>query len=230
VAFHSKNGYDYAYVGNITTALDLHFSSEGPNEHDLALLPNGDVLCVMRTGAGDGAGGYLPFFKTYSSDGGRTWTKPEAMPNIGCARPHLVQLGDVTILTGGRRMLRHAYDRGFNIWASSDLGMTWEFASGSYHHNVKASMTGVPPWPAAVNETGWRFEFTSGYVGLVRVGESSAMVLYDLMLPIGQASLATMSEERSALLEHDFVEHNPAFSFSMRIDVVPKLSVAATVV
>ena len=37
--------------------------------------------------------------------------------------------------------------------------------------------------PADVNRSGWRFQYTSGYVGLVRVGERSAAVLYDLMLP-----------------------------------------------
>ena len=37
--------------------------------------------------------------------------------------------------------------------------------------------------PADVNRSGWRFQYTSGYVGLVRVGPQSAAVLYDLMLP-----------------------------------------------
>ena len=39
-------------------------------------------------------------------------------------------------------------------------------------------------WPASCNRTGWRFEYTSGYVGLVRVGPRSAMVLYDFMPPV----------------------------------------------
>ena len=42
-------------------------------------------------------------------------------------------------------------------------------------------------WPASCNRTGWRFEFTSGYVGLVRVGPRSAMVLYDFMPPVTPA-------------------------------------------
>jgi len=210
-------------------------SAAGPNEHDLALLPNGDVLCVMRTGAGDGRGGYLPYYKSISSDGGRSWSKAEVMPSIGCARPHLLQLGNATILSGGRKMMGHSgvYDRSFDLWMSQDLGVTWEHASGSYEHNAKAHVTGAPLWPESVNQTGWRFEFTSGYVGLVRVGEMSAMVLYDIMLPVNEevavdgklaASIAEErfpSEDDSARLS-DFVRHNPPFSFGMRIDVVPK--------
>merc|ERR1719506_1902745 len=107
------------------------------------------------------------------------------MFGMGCARPQLVQLGNTTILSGGRMMMSHGYyDRSFDLWMSEDNAVTWQRASGSYHHNAKASITGVPLWPEAVNRTGWRFDFTSGYVGLVRVGEASAMVLYDLMIAV----------------------------------------------
>ncbi len=44
---------------------------EGFDETDIALLPNGDVLCIMRTGS------YSPMFQARSSDGGHTWSRPE---------------------------------------------------------------------------------------------------------------------------------------------------------
>ena len=47
----------YKYVSNVITSLDVPASSEGPNEHDMAVLGNGDILCVARMGAGDGRGG-----------------------------------------------------------------------------------------------------------------------------------------------------------------------------
>jgi len=43
---------------------------EGYGEADLAVLANGDLLCVMRTGS------YAPMFQSRSTDGGRTWSTP----------------------------------------------------------------------------------------------------------------------------------------------------------
>ena len=45
---------------------------EGLDEADLAVLPNGDILCVMRTDS------YAPMFQARSRDGGHTWSKPES--------------------------------------------------------------------------------------------------------------------------------------------------------
>jgi hypothetical protein len=188
-AFTSTDGYNYKWLSNVSTSQDVPGSSEGPNEHDIALLPNGDVMSVFRTGAGDGKGQYQPYYMTKSNDRGKTWSKPVALRDtfgnyIGCARPHLVQLRNATLLSGGRMMMGHDYSRSFSIWMSMDAGATWTRADGSYHHNARAAETNAGIWPSSVNKTGWRFEFTSGYVGLVRVGENSANVVYDLMLPV----------------------------------------------
>merc|ERR1719272_512476 len=80
-------------------------------------------------------------------------------------------------------MMGHDYSRSFSVWKSTDNGNNWTRADGSYHHNAKAAVHKAGLWPGDVNRTGWRFQYTSGYVGLVRVGERSAAVLYDLMLP-----------------------------------------------
>ena len=46
---------------------------EGLDEADLAVLPNGDILCVMRTDS------YAPMFQARSTqDGGHTWSEPES--------------------------------------------------------------------------------------------------------------------------------------------------------
>ena len=81
-------------------------------------------------------------------------------------------------------MMGHDYSRAFSVWLSADgQAENWTRYDGSYHHNARASETHAGLWPASVNRTGWRFEFTSGYIGLVRLGETSAAVIYDLMLP-----------------------------------------------
>merc|ERR1719401_2131635 len=150
------------------------------------------------------------------------------MPGIGCARPHLLQVGNATLLVSGRTMMGPHYGRSFNVWMSQDGGDTWEWASGSYHHNEKAKITGAPLWPEAVNKTGWRFEFTSGYIGLVRVAEMSAMVLYDFMVPVGktlpEAEFGSTKNQSGSPILDDFddVYHNPGYDFAMRIDLIPK--------
>lgn len=190
--FSSADGYNFTFVANVARQSDSKVfaaPAEGPNEHTLALLLNGDIVCVFRTEAGDGNGRYGPYYRTVSTDAGKTWStaiplKDTSGNYIGCARPHMVQLGNVTLLVGGRMMMGHDYSRSFSIWMSTDGNAeNWTRADGSYHHNARASETHAGLWPSSVNRTGWRFEFTSGYIGLVRLGESSAAVIYDLMLP-----------------------------------------------
>lgn len=183
------DGYNYEFLSYVAQSKDIPFSSEGPNEHDVALLGNGEVLAVYRTGAGDGNGRYSPYYRTTSKDGGTTWSTPVPVVDLagnaaGCARPHLVALdNNVTLLSGGRMMMGRDYSRSFSIWASTDNGVTWARSDGSFHHNLNANVTRAPRWPADVNRTGWRFQYTSGYVGLVRTGPTAAAVLYDYMPP-----------------------------------------------
>eukprot|EP01047_Picozoa_sp_COSAG01_P048610 COSAG01_NODE_4748_length_4768_cov_63.686228_4_plen_72_part_00 len=53
---------------------------------------------------------------------------------MGCARPHMVQLGgNTTLLVGGRMMMGHDYSRAFSVWLSHDgNGANWSRADGSY--------------------------------------------------------------------------------------------------
>ena len=46
-------------------------------------------------------------------------------------RPHMVQLGEVTLLAGGRMMMGKDYSRAFSVWMSRDDGKTWSRADGS---------------------------------------------------------------------------------------------------
>ena len=48
----SEDGYEYTWRSNVSTSSMVPRSSEGPNEHDIALLPGGEVMAVFRTGAG----------------------------------------------------------------------------------------------------------------------------------------------------------------------------------
>lgn len=226
VAFTSKDGYNYKYVSNVSTCIETPSVEDGPNEHDCTLLSTGDVICVFRTASGyERGGGGTPFYMAKSSDGGKSWSKPVALMDLdgnamGCARPHLLQLGSSTLLVGGRTMMGRDYNDGFGVWLSEDAGKTWSHADVSYHHNAKANINNVPLVPAAVNTTkgtitkGWMG--TSGYAGLVRVGEMSAFLLYDWE---EWASGYDCVPELGANL-HDLHPLACDWTYAMRIDLV----------
>ena len=67
----------------------------------MAKLPNGDILCVMRTGS------YSPLWQARSRDGGRTWDAPEPMGWPG-AKPQLQVLPNgVLACASGRGSYGH---------------------------------------------------------------------------------------------------------------------------
>jgi len=113
VAYRSTDAdaTQFEYLSTIVHAGDSSGkpSEEGPGaEHDCALLgDNSTILCVMRIDAGDGpeTHPYRFYQQVTSTSEGRTWSAPEEMPGLGCARPRLLVLGDTVLLSGGRRRL-----------------------------------------------------------------------------------------------------------------------------
>ena len=74
---------------------------EGLDEPSLALLPNGDIYLIMRTGS------YSPLFHSRSTDGGETWSTPASAGWPG-VRPNLRLLGNgVLVCTSGRGAYGH---------------------------------------------------------------------------------------------------------------------------
>jgi len=93
---------------------------EGFAEADVVLLPEGGLLCVMRTGC------YSPLFQSRSTDGGQTWTRPESIGWPG-VRPRLQSLpnGVLTCVSGrgsyGHPQTTHA------IVSLDGAGAHWEY-------------------------------------------------------------------------------------------------------
>ena len=136
-------------------------------------------------------------------------------------------------------MMGRDYNDGFSVWLSEDTGKTWVRADVSYHHNAKANVSKARVVPAAVNTSKGpptAFSGTSGYAGLVRVGEMSAAILYDWDFwtdgPHNQlpGSVRPGAMRRSAVTEQpgssefdDIHELHPPYvslPFAMRIDLV----------
>lgn len=169
----TDGGLSWVYQSVIANASALPFSQEGPNENDVVLGgDNKTVVCVVRLDAGDGqvSHPYVPYYISRSTDGGATWSFPQALPKgVGSARPRLMRLwsaaanGTVLVLAGGRS---GPTNRDVIMWVSSDgIGNRWEAYSVSYWHNVLETNPALRFTPA-INASTAR-ESTS-YTSLVR--------------------------------------------------------------
>jgi len=107
----TDGGDTWRYV--TTVASDPDLGPEGFRFPGLALLPSGELLCLMRNG--DGA---MPLWLGRSKDGGLTWSKPEKI-DVGAA------YGDLLILSDGTVLLVYGKP-GLWVIASTDGGRTWD--------------------------------------------------------------------------------------------------------
>ena len=114
------NGETFKYRSTIPyqpipEADKLYAVRDGFTEPDVAFLPNGEMLCIMRTQDGNGNG---PTYISRSRDEGYTWSKPEIFDNLG-VWPNLVTLPcGVTIVIYGRPgiYLRATADPEGKVW------------------------------------------------------------------------------------------------------------------
>ncbi len=89
-------------------------------EPSIALLTNGQLLCIMRTQGAQYAGEYRPYYQSWSDDLGKTWTRP--VPT----RPHLMSNAPtLAVLDNGVVVCRYGRP-GFHIAFSLDHGHTWQ--------------------------------------------------------------------------------------------------------
>ena len=105
-------GENWTFLGAV--APDPSLGNEGPNELDLLVLPDGEILSAFRTGTRDGS--TMQFAR--SRDGGRNWSASRGYPSLGVS-PQLIRLesGAVACTYGTRDV--HAM-------VLADLGaLTW---------------------------------------------------------------------------------------------------------
>jgi hypothetical protein len=134
----TDEGRSYRYVstiarhGDVTPRKMLPESRfEGADESSLCVLPGGDLLSIFRTGSGMPQ---WPYQFARSSDGGKTWTRPEIMSEgVGSVEPSLVRMTDDTLaLSGGRP--------GVHLWLSTDATLKqWHNVNIAAHHNAVAA-------------------------------------------------------------------------------------------
>jgi len=112
-------------------------TQEGFREADLAMAPNGDLVCVLRSGGRNGGPATLfptPLYCSRSSDLGKSWSLPAQIADRG-VNPNLVVLDNgIIACTYGRP--------GSWLIFSDDNGLTWKGAfqfgsTGSYNYIAK---------------------------------------------------------------------------------------------
>lgn len=146
----TDGGQTFAYMSTIGTPEQVPWGTEGPDEADMLLLPDGDLLCVARTGPGGAvADGAAPMLLARSSDQGMTWERSPM--EISGVNPRLLRLQNGVIVLGyGRPDL--------NLIFSEDGGRTWR-------KQVRLNRYG---------------ELTSGYLDMVEIAPNRLLLVYDL--------------------------------------------------
>lgn len=125
----SDGGNSFHYDSIVASWRDAPWGNEGPNESDWVLLPNGEIVCVMRVGS-DRAHQLkaYPMLVVRSSDGGRTWHGNRRI--AAGVRPRVIRLDNgILVCTAGRP------DN--NLIFSIDDGHSWtrEYVLDSRHRS-----------------------------------------------------------------------------------------------
>ncbi len=126
-AVSNDGGFTWHYHSTVANCDDAPEAEEGPNESAVQLLDNGDLLCVLRVSSNS------DFYKSYSRDGGVTWSKPTHMEGMWSVQPRLARLGNgALVLTCGRP--------GLFLWLCTDgKGEKWETLNlGSHQTNARS--------------------------------------------------------------------------------------------
>jgi hypothetical protein len=113
------------------TAVVPAITQEGFREADVTVAPNGNLLCVMRSGGRNGGTTTLfptPLYCSRSTDGGKSWSPPAQIADRGVC-PNLVTLPNGIIVC--------TYSRPGNwLIFSDDNGVSWKgaFQFGDTRH------------------------------------------------------------------------------------------------
>lgn len=132
-------GKSWRYLS--TVAFDLtegdRLRIDGFCEPNLLTLPNGNILCFMRTGGADAKHGHYPLYLSQSNDDGKSWSHADPITDRG-VWPHACLMKNGVIVL--------AYGRPSNwLMFSLDQGQTWvgNFCYWNRNNGTTTSYTSV---------------------------------------------------------------------------------------
>lgn len=142
---------------------------EGPTESSIVRLTDGRLMIAFRVGE------MTPWHlrRSFSSDNGRTWTKPDVLPAYS-VEPQLQRLANGAIaLSTGRP--------GLHLWLTTDpkaAADSWHDVDIAALHNqlVPDVTQHIVPIHADRPEGGWN---STAYTGLIQVAPNKLLLLYD---------------------------------------------------
>jgi hypothetical protein len=135
---------------------------DGPGESAICRLKDGRLMCVFRVGS------LANYGQCWSSDEGKTWTRPVTMDGVASVQPSLAMLaGDMLALSGGRP--------GLNLWLNIDgTGQDWQRVDMQAHHNQCHPKESIAPYTAHNHN-----QQTSAYTEVVVVNDHHLLYIYD---------------------------------------------------
>lgn len=137
----------------------------GPSETAMIELANGDLMAVFRVGSG----GAWPLYQSYSSDGGKIWTKSERTVAYSVEPSMLRIQNGAIVLASGRP--------GMRLWISTDgRGKAWQDVDIVEHHNKWAPN---PNYQIQTRKDLPESRQTSSYTGLVETSPNHMILVYD---------------------------------------------------
>ena len=160
----SDRGHTWRYYATVAAPPtdpnpELPGDYNGPCEPSIALLPDGQMICVMRI-QGAHHPPYKPLYASWSSDEGKTWTKP--IPT----QPHLDNVWP-TLAVPDNGVVACLYGRpGVHVVFSTDNGHTW---------TNRVTFTNLPGWPTL--PLGTKTGFIGHYADLVKVGPNKLLAI-----------------------------------------------------
>lgn len=156
-------GRTWTRRGGIAAGRDWSWGAT--NETALARMPDGDLLCVIRTKASNEAGDTHYLAAARSADEGRTWTMLPPLAEFSVT-PHLLTLAN--------GMVAGVYGRpGVHVKASADSGRTWGEAAAVVGPTEKELLSRpLDGWWAI------RHDFSCANTSVVVTGSDRFLVAY----------------------------------------------------
>ena len=175
VALQSDDeGRQWRYLSTVAGPDAVADASEGFDEPCLVRLADGDLMCISRVGSGADQ----KLARTYSGDGGQTWSPVDQLPAYSVA-PQLCRLdGGVLALSTGRP--------GVFLWFAADpRGENWQPLDVMAFHN-------------SVLDESCHFSAsqTTAYTAMIELEEDRLLLAYDRS-PFGWQGVPSDSGERS---------------------------------